>query len=412
MSLRKLVWFAVCLMSVVAVSNWVVAQQIPVDRSWWPGGAAPRRPDPGLKDLLYVVASGGNTPNMSHGGIGILVFDQRRAGRWIRTTFNWWPLKRIELPKDDTPAWQRYGRVRIDGIAINAPTARLYIGSSRSTHAYDLVTEKHLWTSPYGGRIAVTPDGSKIYAPHSHVDSSWAVIDAKTGELITMVKTKSAGPHNTVASVDGTFVVMSGARSNILSVVDTATDKVIQEITAGATMRVHTLNGAGTRSYLTMVDLLGFEIADVKTGKVLHRVGVPGYASSRERQTSHGTASHGIALSPDETEVWIPDSVNGGLLHVFDNTVMPPKYKQSIKLRHEDVGWITWSLDGTLVYASTGDIIDAATKKVVGGLIDEYDRDVLSEAMVDVRFSMTSRSEGKPILAGDSFARGQVRAAN
>ena len=403
MSRRKLVWFAVCLMSVVAVSNWVVAQQIPVDRSWWPGGAAPRRPDPGLKDLLYVVASGGNTPNMSHGGIGILVFD----------TFNWWPVKRIELPKDDTAAWQGYGRVRVDGIAANAPTARLYIGSNRSTHAYDLVTEKHLWTSPYGGRIAVTPDGSKIYAPHSHVDSSWAVIDAKTGELITMIKTKGVGQHNTVMSVDGTKVIMSGHSSNILSVVDTATDKIIQEIVAGAHMRVHTLNGAGTLSYLTMVDLLGFEIADVKTGKVLHRVEVPGYASSRARVRSHATASHGIALSPDETEVWIPDSVNdGGLLHVFDSTVMPPKYKQSIKLRNEDVGWITWSLDGTLVYASTGDIIDAATKKVVGGLIDEYGREVFSEAMVDVRFSMTSRSEGKPILAGDSFARGQVRAAN
>ena len=71
-------------------------------------------------------------------------------------------------------------------------------------------------------------------------------------------------------------------------------------------------------------------------------------------------------LTQDETEVWLSDNTNH-FMRVFDATVMPPRLKTSVKLRDEP-GWISWSLDGKTAYPSTGDVIDVASKKVVGQL--------------------------------------------
>ena len=44
----------------------------------------------------------------------------------------------------------------------------------------------------------------------------------------------------------------------------------------------------------------------------------------------HGCPSHGIALTPDEKELWLADCANSAI-HVFDSTVMPPKQLASIR---------------------------------------------------------------------------------
>ena len=69
-----------------------------------------------------------------------------------------------------------------------------------------------------------------------------------------------------------------------------------------------------------------------------------------------------MALSPDEKEVWVVDGANSSV-HVFDNTVMPPKQIKSIKVRDQPF-WLTWSANGRWVYAASGDIIDAQTKEI------------------------------------------------
>ena len=112
--------------------------------------------------------------------------------------------------------------------------------------------------------------------------------------------------------------------------------------------------------------------------------------------------SHGIAMSPDEKEIWVADGVNV-YIHVFDATVMPPKQVKSIKTR--DVpAWITFGVDGKFVYLSSGDVINAATKEIVGGLRDEVGRKVDSEKQVEVVFA-----NGKPARTVDPFGVGQVR---
>jgi hypothetical protein len=145
--------------------------------------------------------------------------------------------------------------------------------------------------------------------------------------------------------------------------------------------------------------LLGFEIGDVVAGTMLHRVEVPGYRPGPVKR--HGCPSHGVGLTPDEKEVWVVDGANQRV-HVFDATVMPPAYRTSIEVLDQP-GWVTFSLDGTYAYPSTGEVIATKTKKIVAHLKDEEGRQVQSEKLLEIDFA-----GAVPIRAGDQFGVGRA----
>src|SRR5262249_5050774 len=157
-------------------------------------------------------------------------------------------------------------------------------------------------------------------------------------------------------------------------------------------------NGKQTLMFVNINDLLGFEVADIKTGKLLYHVEVPGVTAGKS--PTHGIPSHGIAMTQDESEIWIADNANN-YVRIFDATKMPPVMKTSVKLRDEP-GWITFSIDGKLGYVSTGDVVDVATKKVVATLQDENGANAESEKMLEIDFV-----NGKPVRAGDQFGKGK-----
>src|SRR5262249_39343065 len=139
------------------------------------------------------------------------------------------------------------------------------------------------------------------------------------------------------------------------------------------------------------------EVADLNTGKIFYRVEVPGVTPGRS--ATHGIPSHGIAMTHDETEIWLADNANH-FIRIFDVTVTPPVMKTSVKVRDEP-GWITFGIDGRLGYSSTGDVIDAQTKQIVATLQDESGGRVESEKMLEIDFA-----GGKPIRAGNQFGFG------
>jgi DNA-binding beta-propeller fold protein YncE len=116
----------------------------------------------------------------------------------------------------------------------------------------------------------------------------------------------------------------------------------------------------------------------------------------------HGCPSHGIALTPDEKELWVADCANEAI-HIFDSKVMPPKQTGTVKAR-DCVGWVSFSLDGRSAYSSTGEIIDVATHKVVAALQDETGREVQSEKQLELTIA-----NRKVVRAGDQFGIGGVR---
>jgi sugar lactone lactonase YvrE len=116
----------------------------------------------------------------------------------------------------------------------------------------------------------------------------------------------------------------------------------------------------------------------------------------------HGCPSHGIGLTPDERELWVADGHNR-MLHVFDNTVMPPKQVASLPVRDQP-GWITFSIDGRFAYPSTGEVFDVATRRRGAARADETGRSVGSEKLVEVVMDGTT-----PVRAGDQFGIGGKR---
>jgi hypothetical protein len=86
---------------------------------------------------------------------------------------------------------------------------------------------------------------------------------------------------------------------------------------------------------------------------------------------------------------------------VYDVSELPPKKIDSIKLRDEP-GWVTFTIDGTLAYSSTGEVIDTSTRQIVTALADEEGRPVMSEKMLQIDFA-----GGEPVRNGDQFGVGR-----
>jgi hypothetical protein len=146
--------------------------------------------------------------------------------------------------------------------------------------------------------------------------------------------------------------------------------------------------------------LLGFDIGDLTTGRKLHRVEVQGYQQGPVKR--HGCPSHGIGLTPDERELWLCDGANAAV-HVFDNTVMPPRQTVTLPVRDQP-GWVTFSIDGRHAYPSTGEVFETRSKKMIVALEDDARRQIGSEKLLEVAF------EGdKPARNGDQFGMGMKR---
>jgi DNA-binding beta-propeller fold protein YncE len=342
----------------------------------------------GEHHFLYV-AEPGIRNYVEYGGIGVIVYDMDNGHKFVR-----------RIPTFASVAGQDPENVK--GVVASAKTGRLYVSTIKRVAAIDLTTDKLLWNKEYEGgadRLAISPDGKTLYIP-SLEGPHWHVVDAMTGDVITKIVTNS-GAHNTIYGPDGRYVYLAGLHSPILSIADAQTNKVVKQVGPfGNVIRPFTINAAQTLCFVNVNDLLGFEVGDLKTGKMLHRVEVTGFEKGDVKR--HGCPSHGVGLTPDEKELWLSDGHNERM-HIFDATVMPPKQVASIKLRDQP-GWVTFSMDGRYAYPSTGEVIDTKTRKIVVALTDEEKRVVQSEKVVEVVMS-----DGKVVATGDQFGIGRKR---
>ncbi len=339
-----------------------------------------------VQRLLYV-ASPGIRNYLEYGGHGVLVFDMDHGHHFV---------KRIPFGGVD----EKGKPINIKGICASAETGRLYLTTLRHLICLDLNTGAPIFERTYEGgcdRPSITPDGKKIYLPSLEKDH-WKVVDGATGDEIARI-TPDSRSHNTIVGLDGRFAYLAGLGSPLLTVVDTQTQITRTVGPFAAAIRPFTVNGKQTRGYVCVNDLLGFEIGDLNTGKKRHRVEVAGFSKGPVKR--HGCPSHGIGLTPDEKQIWVSDGANSRM-HVFDNTVDPPRQIASIPVRDQP-GWVTFSIDGAFAYPSSGEVIDVATRKTLALLTDEEGRAVGSEKMIEVH-----RRNDRAVRVGDQFGLGRV----
>ena len=132
-------------------------------------------------------------------------------------------------------------------------------------------------------------------------------------------------------------------------------------------IRPFTINRDGTLVFVTVDFLSGFEVASIDTGAKLFTVEVAGFPVAPDEYPSLPvTQSHGIALTPDEQEIWVADDVYDHV-HVFDVSGLPdvrPRQIADIPLGNSPK-WINFTRDGRYAHISTGEIVDRRSRRVV-----------------------------------------------
>lgn len=316
----------------------------------------------------------------------------------------------------------------IRGIAVAPARHVLYftVGGRGGTSgngsliAYDLVHNRIEWERSFPTGVdspSLTPDGSTIYVPTGELTSEdfWWVVNARTGEVTAEIH-GGTSPHNTIVSPDGTRVYLGPRNSNWLVVASTRTNRVIRRIgPLKGGVRPFTINGSQTLAYTTATGFLGFQVSSIQAGKVLYTVPVPGFTWDPSTFPA-STPSHGIALSPDNRQLWVVDAPNS-YVHLFDVSDVPkraPRLVANVKLPQPMAGtenpcgsdctrdgWLQESLDGRFLYVGdSGAVIDTRSRRVVAFLPALYNTRYLLE--IDWR-------RGLPVRTSTRSAVGYVR---
>jgi len=355
---------------------------------------------PAEKELIYVALPGTLEGSPDANGSGIVVLDARNNYNFVKRIPSWF------YPASENPE-------QIAGVTASPVTQMIYLAARGRLGAIDLNTEKMVWENTYDGecceRPQISPDGSFMYVG-SDLKDFWYVVNPKTGELITKVRSPlSPNAHNLNLSFDGKTAFMS-PNGKIMGIADTSTHTLTKTIAFPDNIRVFVLNHDASLIYSNTNNLLGFVIVDVKSGQITQKVEVQGFGWPENWNVTprpripHACPSHGIALTNDEKELWLCDGLNN-YIHIFDNTKMPPRQIASIKTTGGPY-WITVGLYGKLAYVSSGDVIDIKTRKIVGTMRDEYGRQMHSEKLLDMLFV-----NGKLTRVSNQFGNGTPQSA-
>jgi hypothetical protein len=294
-------------------------------------------------------------------------------------------LKTISLPQT---------KAEVRGVSVAPSTHLMFIsfgGDGGSTGpngngtgsvlAYDLLSEKVIWEVHLATGIdsgQVSPDATRLYMPIGENSASniWNILNTENGAVIGTIK-GGAAPHNTVASPDGGYVYLDARQSRYLDAYETATGKVKEIGPMVNTVRPFTVNGSNTLAFTSATEFDGFQVSSITTGKVLFTVSFAAYPKG----FPFTTASHGVSLSPDESQLWVLDAVHKEL-QVWNVAGV----KEGIAPSQIGVialagltgteagcvydcgrgGWLQRSTDGRYVFVGdSGEVIETATRKVL-----------------------------------------------
>ena len=162
-------------------------------------------------------------------------------------------------------------------------------------------------------------------------------------------------------------------------------------MTSDLALRLAKCFSTSPQFWLNLQAIYDLRVAEQKTGKVIKLIEAPvemwkpQRGDVTKRFFGHGCPSHGIALTPDESEIWVVDNINYGVL-VYDNTGEWPVLKMTFPTT-ASADWITMGLDGQYAFLSSADVVDVKTKKVVAQMKDEYGKPMHSEKYLEMAFS-------------------------
>ena len=189
----------------------------------------------------------------------------------------------------------------------------------------------------------------------NYYSNNVSVIDTATDKVVADVNVGNA-PFGVAVTPDGTKVYVTNYGSNTTSVIDTATNNVTATVNVGGWPYGVAVNPAGTKVYVANKGSNNVSVIDTATNTVTNTVTV-------------GTAPTGVAVTPDGTKVYVANRIYNGTVSVIDtatNTVIA-----TVNVGNAPDG-IAVSLDGTKVYVAHDmnvSVIDTATNNVTATVL-------------------------------------------
>ncbi|HWC62593.1 MAG TPA: hypothetical protein VG501_03150, partial [Rhizomicrobium sp.] len=404
---------------------------------------APAAPRGRLHHLLFIATPGGGGGD---GQSGVIVLDADHDYRFVKRISYGLPAARLPGPE-------------ISGMSASVPENKIYVTTDGGDMlAIDLNTDQIVWD--FRGEktpVAITRGGASTNGccerpytmPGGHTllvasayNHWWWFIDAHTGKVLSKLDTPDApNSHNLTVTEDGKMAALAsltpvslaakppssaarlfGKPNVAIADLNGNSGKVRCYINFSDAPRPLTMNHDGSLIYVNVNNLDGFEIGDTKTCKMIKRVELPGemwkarWADPNNHYFGHGLPSHGIGMTPDESEIWVTDAVND-TWQIWDNPgdgrnpVYNPAKTVKIRPGSETGGssWITMTNDGKLAFTGDGSIIDVRAHKVIGVMKDEYGREIHTTEKVDY---LTFDANGQMVDATNQFAIGQTDAYN
>ena len=220
-----------------------------------------------------------------------------------------------------------------------------------------------LTIGPKPNQIACTPDGRWVYVPCN--DGAYWVIDSREKKVVRKIQT-GGRPHNTQASRDGKYMYLSpmGPPKRVTIVDVKEGHKAVGEIPFANSVRPPALSADNTRFYQNIDGLVGFQVADIASRKVIATVKhqIPeDFKGKRSR-------CHGLAIRPDQNEIW-SCNVEHRTVHVHSLTEEGYPETHAIRMIGR-VYWLCFSPDSRYAYVAVRSekkicVVDARTKKIV-----------------------------------------------
>lgn len=235
------------------------------------------------------------------------------------------------------------------------------IESENNLKVIDTATGKITATIPVTGRpneCASTPDGRYVGVPIRD-GNAVDIIDMKAKKVVKTLPVKV--PHNCFNSGSNDDLYVSSMGGNEIDRIDLKKMDYSAHIPVGGIPRPYAVSADEKRLYTALTNLHGFAIADIPGQKVIEKVELPP-APPLHCPLEVNTPTHGLALTPDDKQLWVTSLADGGV-YVWDVST-----RKTSPLIHVGTcpNWIDISHDGKYVAVSNSDdndtsIIDAHT---------------------------------------------------
>lgn len=261
----------------------------------------------------------------------------------------------------------------VHGMAVQADGGRLFSTSEgdNTLRIFDTSTDKLVSEIKLTGRpnqCAVTPDGKYVAIPIRDTDSV-DIVDVAQQKVVKTLPVKA--PHNAFDAGSNRYIFVSSMGDHAINMIDLEKMDYAASIPTGGVPRPYVITRDGRTMYVAVSDLHGFVVVDILEKKVVRRVEMPADHPTPHEHPGEpiNTLTHGLALSPDEGELWVTSLLDDAM-YVYD--------VQSQKIvGHIPVGsgpnWVAFSPDGKYVCISNAadddvSIIDAKARREVARL--------------------------------------------